>query len=127
MKIDEINKLTDTQLDEQKLYYENRKAGFKEYYDEYMLADRVLYDINKEVQQRASAKDVGKCCKHKYENVYISVCYIDLALLTRNSDYVEIPKEEFVKQYAIAVNHLLNDINPNMSMVLNKEDVNDND
>ena len=148
MKFDEINKLTDAQLEEQKLYYENRKAGFKEYHDEYMLADRVLYDINKEVQQRANAKDVGKCFKHKDENVHIcsignsskkhrclfleedydiSVCYIDLALLTRNSDYVEIPKEEFVKQYAIAVNHLLNDINPNMSMVLNKEDVNDND
>ena len=40
MKIDEINKLTDTQLDEQKLYYENRKAGFKEYYDEYTILIR---------------------------------------------------------------------------------------
>lgn len=148
MTKNEITKLTDKELEEQKLYYENRKAGFKEYHDEYMIADRVLYDINKEVQQRASAKDVGKCFKHKYENIYIclignsakehcclfleedydiSVGYIKLALLTRNSDYAEIPKEEFLKQYAIAVNHLLNNIDPNISMVFKKEDVNDND
>lgn len=150
MKFNEINKLTDAQLEEQKLYYENRKAGFKEYHDEYMLAANVLYDIKKEIQKRANAKDVGKCFKHKYKNAYIcsignssdvnelrclfleedydiGVDDINWTLLTHDSDYAEISKEEFLKQYASAVNHLLNDIDPNMSMVLNKEDTNGND
>ena len=65
MKIDEINKLTDAQLEEQKLYYENRKAGFKEYHNEFMIADRVLYDINKEVQKREKMQkcSAGECMR----------------------------------------------------------------
>ena len=41
--------------------------------------------------------------------------------------YKKNPKEEFLKQYSIAVNHLLNDSDTNMSMVFQKEDTNGND
>ena len=145
MKIDKINKLTDEQLQAHKLYYANRQAEFKEYYDEYMIACSVLYDIKEEIQKRAN---VGKRFKHKYKNIYIysignssdvnehrclfieedysiGVDDTHCTFLTHDSYYAEISKEEFLKQYAIAVNHLLSDIDPNMSMVLNKEDVND--
>ena len=155
MKFDEINQLTDEQLEEQKLYYENRKARFKEYHYKYMLADDVLRDINNEIQNRQLNDEVGQCFQAEHKEQYlcvirhefagligcrqIPVCMIvekdtvyDSYTLYINKvkdlgRYKKIPKEEFVKQYAIAVNHLLNDINPNMSMVLSKEDVNDND
>lgn len=155
MKFDEINKLTDAQLEEQKLYYENRKAGFKEYYDEYIIADSVLRDIKKEMQNRQLNDEVGQCFQVEHEEQYlcvirhefagligcmrIPVCMIvekdigyDSYTLYINKvkdlgRYKKIPKEEFVKQYAIAVNHLLNNINPHMSMTLNKEDTNGND
>lgn len=155
MKIDETNKLIDAQLEEQKLYYENRKAGFKEYYDEYMIADNALRDIKHEIQNRQLNDEVGQCFQVGHEEQYLCVIRHEFAgligcrqipvcmivekdtgydsytlYISKVKDlgrYKKIPKEEFVKQYAIAVNHLLNDINPNMSMILNKEDVNDND
>ncbi|WP_281740920.1 hypothetical protein, partial [Holdemanella biformis] len=122
MKIDEINKLTDAQLEEQKLYYENRKAGFKEYHNEFMIADRVLYDINKEVQKREKCK---KCYKHNKEDKYICatnfspVCLYENACIVledsnflrvddfdyvyaeHEENYVEIPKEEFLNKYLL--------------------------
>lgn len=153
MEIDEINKLTDAQLEEQKLYYENRKAGFKEYHDEYMIANSVLYDIKKEIQNRQLNDEVGQCFQAESQEQYLCVIRHEFAgligyrqipvcmIVEKDTDYdsytlyidrvqdlgghKNIPKEEFLKQYAIAVNHLLSDIDPNMSMVLNKEDVND--
>ena len=151
MKIDEINKLTDEQLEEQKLYYENRKAGFKEYHDEYVIADGVLYDINKEVQKREKMKNVGKCYKHNKEDKYIcatnfspvylyeNACIVledssflevddfDCVYAEHEENYVEIPKEEFLNKFLLVANVYLKYIEPNMSMVFKKEDINDND
>lgn len=148
MKIDEINKLTDAQLEEQKLYYENRKAGFKEYHNEFMIADRVLYDINKEVQKR---EKMQKCYKHNKEDKYIcatnfspvclyeNACIVledsnflevddfDYVYVEHEENYVEIPKEEFLNKFLLVANVYLKHIDPNMSMVLNKEDTNGND
>lgn len=146
MKFDEINQLTDEQLEEQKLYYENRKAGFKEYHDEFMIADRVLYDINKEVQKRGKMK---KCYKHNKEDKYIcatnfspgclyeNACIVledssflevddfDWVYAEHEENYVEIPKEEFLNQFLLVANVYLQLITPNMSMVFKKEATND--
>lgn len=146
MKIDETNKLTDAQLEEQKLYYENRKAEFKEYHDEFMIADRVLYDINKEVQKRGKMK---KCYKHNKEDKYIcatnfspgclyeNACIVledssflevddfDWVYAEHEENYVEIPKEEFLNQFLLVANVYLQLITPNMSMVFKKEATND--
>lgn len=155
MKFDEINKLTDAQLEEQKLYYENRKAGFKEYHDKYMFADSVLYDIKEEIQNRQLNDEVGQCFQSERGEEYLCVIRHECAgligyrqipvcmIIEKDTDYdsytlyigrvqnlgryKKIPKEEFLKQYATAVNHLLNNINPHMSMTLNKEDTNGND
>lgn len=155
MKFDEINQLTDEQLEEQKLYYENRKAGFKEYHDEYIIADNVLRDIKHEIQNRQLNDEVGQCFQAERQEQYLCVIRHEFAgligyrkipvcmIVEKDTDYdsytlyigrvqdsgryKNIPKEEFLKQYATAVNHLLNDIDPNMSMVLNKEDTNGND
>lgn len=146
MKFDEINQLTDEQLEEQKLYYENRKAGFKEYHDEFMIADRVLYDINKEVQKRGKMK---KCYKHNKEDKYIcatnfspgclyeNACIVledssflevddfDWVYAEHEENYVEIPKEEFLNQFLLVANVYLQLITSNMSMVFKKEATND--
>ena len=146
MKFDEINQLTDEQLEEQKLYYENRKAGFKEYHDEFMIADRVLYDINKEIQKRGKMK---KCYKHNKEDKYIcatnfspgclyeNACIVledssflevddfDWVYAEHEENYVEIPKEEFLNQFLLVANVYLQLITPNMSMVFKKEATND--
>lgn len=151
MKLDNINKLTDAELEEQKLYYENRKAGFKEYHDEYVIADRVLYDINKEVQKRGKMKNLGKCYKHNKEDKYIcntnfnpvrlyeNECIVlednsslefddfDWVYAEHKENYVEIPKEEFLNKFLLVANVYLKRIDPNMSMIFKKEDVNDND
>ena len=68
MTKNEITKLTDAELEEQKLYYENRKAGFKEYHDEYMIANSVLYDIKKEIQNRQLNDEVGRAFRQKVRN-----------------------------------------------------------
>lgn len=148
MKFDEINKFTDAQLEEQKLYYENRKAGFKEYHDEYVTADYVLRDIEKEIEKRESMKDIGKCFKHKCKNKYICslgiyfdgeeheclviedsnniyIDYLNWTYVTRNSSYEEISKEEFLNQYLTVVNNWLYGVDPNISMIFQKEVTND--
>lgn len=151
MKIDEINKLTDTQLEEQKLYYESRNANLKEYYDEYQIVSGVLYDINREVQKRRKMKNLGKCYKHNKEDKYIcntnsnpvrlyeNECIVlednnslevddfDYVYVEHEENYVEIPKEEFLNKFLLVANVYLKRIDPNMSMVFKKEDVNDND
>lgn len=153
MQFDEINKLTNEQLEEQKLHYENRKAGFKEYHDEYMIADNVLREIKKEMQNRQLDDEVGQCFQSEHGERYLCIIRHEPAgllgykklpvcmVVEQDTDYdsytlyigrvheigryKKIPKEEFLKQYATAVNHLLNDVDSNMSMTLNKEDVND--
>ena len=151
MKLDNINKLTDAELEEQKLYYENRKAEFKVYRDECILADSILRDIKHEIQKRASMEKVGTCFKQKrvdryiclinisficdtdYECImledgnFITIDDIDYTFITNNDDYVEIPKEEFLNQFLLVANVYLQLINPNMSMVFKKEETNDND
>lgn len=149
MTKNEITKLTDKELEEQKLYYENRKAGFKEYHDECVLADSILHDIKHEIQKRASVKKVGACFKNKHGDRYIclinisTVCDtdyecmmledgnfitiddIDYTFITNNDNYVEIPKEEFLNQFLLVANVYLQLITPNMSMVFKKEATND--
>lgn len=149
MEIDEINKLTDTQLEEQKLYYESRNANLKEYYDEYQIVSGVLYDINREVQKRRKMKNLGKCYKHNKEDKYIcntnsnpvrlyeNECIVlednnslefddfDWVYAGHKENYVEIPKEEFLNKFLLVANVYLKCIDPNMSMIFKKEDVND--
>ena len=73
MKFDEINKLTDAQLEEQKLYYENRKDGFKEYHDKYMFANSVLLDIKNEIQNRQLNDEVGQCFQSEHGERYLCI------------------------------------------------------
>lgn len=148
MTHNEIQEMTDKELEAQRIYYTNRKEELRQFNTAYQSVDNMLWDIKKEIEKRESEKDVGKCFKWKNSDKYICsigiyvepsehIClviedsqnididYFNWIYVTRNSSYEEISKEEFLNQYLAVVKKHLHDIDPNMSMVFKKEVAND--